>query len=544
MKRLLLILLCTISTGSFAQNAQWITAPFFRCIGNFNQGVATIQDGEKWGYIDQQGKLITSCNFDVVYPFSDGMGVATDKEGRLVAIVDKNGNKITQFRDKSGKQINLRVDSRFACFSDSRLLVTNDETQLIYGKLYKKWGYIDKTGQLKTDIKYFGALPFSDGKAGVMLNDFNYFYISPDEEVLITSDLNSGKNAIGAMGFNNGKALIVDEKGIARIDNSGRRTSDKLPKFTPLQNYYDITTSKLPGKEGELLFDNKGRIYAFVDKNNLSTEFLPQEPKLSSDRYFIMDGQRVDKQANWQSQDIAIVKASEDLYGIIQVIDSPTISLSLPNDNLESVFGNTVTTSIVATNNTNSIITNIEVKCANNVWVQSIDGNASADMALPIKKQTDAAQDIETIKVQATRYGLLLAESTLRLTINDKPSLRIAVRPETITVDGVPSTYRLTVVVGNDADEKLDGATLSLNNRTREISMDSKSESTFHYELPLNETRVTIGVKPPKSPATTYSPKISIRREEGTQSTSNGLSGIKTEQQENRKSKTIINIQK
>jgi hypothetical protein len=126
--------------------------------GEFSEGLATIRIGDyrtgKSGFIDKTGKIVIDAKFDSVGPFNEGYAT--------VSINAKKG-----FIDKTGKIVidTTRFDN-VGYFSDGIARVT-------MGKRYssdEKHGYIDKNGNLITEIQFISANDFQNGLARVCLN--------------------------------------------------------------------------------------------------------------------------------------------------------------------------------------------------------------------------------------------------------------------------------------------------------------------------------------------------------------------------------------
>ncbi|MBO0727229.1 MAG: WG repeat-containing protein [Blastocatellia bacterium] len=50
-----------------------VIEPRYRIGHIFSEGVASVQVGDKWGYIDQKGEVAIKPQFDLAYPFSNGV---------------------------------------------------------------------------------------------------------------------------------------------------------------------------------------------------------------------------------------------------------------------------------------------------------------------------------------------------------------------------------------------------------------------------------------------------------------------------------------
>jgi hypothetical protein len=76
-----------------SQLVHYQIAPQFAAAGDFNEGLAAVQIGNKWGYIDRNGKQVIAPQFDGVSRFSDGLAAVQvgGKQGRM-GYIDKHGN--------------------------------------------------------------------------------------------------------------------------------------------------------------------------------------------------------------------------------------------------------------------------------------------------------------------------------------------------------------------------------------------------------------------------------------------------------------------
>ena len=59
-------------------------------LGEFSEGLALVQKGSLWGFINKNGEEVIPCRYDIAYDFSEGLAVVW-KDG-LWGYVNKNGN--------------------------------------------------------------------------------------------------------------------------------------------------------------------------------------------------------------------------------------------------------------------------------------------------------------------------------------------------------------------------------------------------------------------------------------------------------------------
>lgn len=148
----------------------------YSCLCDFENGFAAVQNGEKWGVINTEGKEIVPCTYEMVSSFSDGM-----------ACVCKNG----------------------------------------------KWGYVNENGELAVPCVYEFAKDFSEGLASVRKNGkegfinkkgevaipFRYEDCGPFKEELAYVEYKKGHYFIGV----DGKIKINLPKGFSCFEGSAYR---------------------------------------------------------------------------------------------------------------------------------------------------------------------------------------------------------------------------------------------------------------------------------------------------------------------------------
>ena len=60
----------------------------------FSEGLAAVKQDGKWGFIDQTGKVMISPQYDYVLNFQDGLAVVGDQDGSYKCYIDQDGQKI------------------------------------------------------------------------------------------------------------------------------------------------------------------------------------------------------------------------------------------------------------------------------------------------------------------------------------------------------------------------------------------------------------------------------------------------------------------
>jgi hypothetical protein len=129
--------------------------PFqFAAAGPFKEGRAAVRVGEKWGFIAADGAMAVNPKFDSAGP--------AFFEGLIQVAIDGHMG----FADHEGKYFPVPHDGPddshwFQYFSDGRSPI----------KQNRKWGFVDKTGQVVIAPQFDNAQHFSNGLASVFIKD-------------------------------------------------------------------------------------------------------------------------------------------------------------------------------------------------------------------------------------------------------------------------------------------------------------------------------------------------------------------------------------
>lgn len=169
-------------------------------IRGFSEGLAPIQIGKKWGYINTDGQMIIKNNYEKVSEFRDGKATAL-KSGNWY-ILDASGTEtlidipnLKNVRDfVNGFAIYDTKDKKFG-FINAKAEVTIDANFFSLGNFHnglawakdvsKKAGYINAKGEWIIEPKYQATRNFDakSGMARVKEND-QWYYINKSGEAL------------------------------------------------------------------------------------------------------------------------------------------------------------------------------------------------------------------------------------------------------------------------------------------------------------------------------------------------------------------------
>ena len=216
-----------------------------------------VEMGEKWGYVDREGKYVINPQFDIAYGFTDGMALVKTSKGWAFIEEKPNATLSSVYADalpysdgvawtvKDGSAPTLIDTEGNSLFGlKNAKYVYQYAEGLAYAKLDSadKYGYVDKEGNWAIQPQFGMADFFSEGLACVANyiapgeeGEHKYGYIDKDGKLVI------GYMFDGATAFNaNGTAVagIRSEKDGWRYGLINRKGEYVVnPQFSSLSSY-------------------------------------------------------------------------------------------------------------------------------------------------------------------------------------------------------------------------------------------------------------------------------------------------------------------
>ena len=166
-------------------------------VENFHDGIAIGHKGDKHGYFNMQGEVITPCIYEEASSFVEGL--ASVKKGGKWGFINNTGEEIIPC------QYNHALN-----FSEGLALVEKDD----------RCGFIDNEGKTVIPFIYGGnSYSFSEGLAAVS-TDHGYQYIDKTGKIVLNCSWDNG----AYWNFHNGLAPRMDDEGenYGFIDKTGK----------------------------------------------------------------------------------------------------------------------------------------------------------------------------------------------------------------------------------------------------------------------------------------------------------------------------------
>ena len=486
-----------------ARHVGWALKAEYEVISDFSEGIAPAKKNGKWGYVTDRGTELLAPEYDVAYPFSEGMGVLAANNHTLIAIIDRTGNLIP-VREK------LQIDSRFAAFSDGLLLVSQNN----------KWGYLNKDGLLSIDCKYDIAYPFSEGLAAAVLNIrqcYCWYYMDTGGKAVIhLSDLK--KDVYWTLGFHEGKALVLHSKGALFIDRNGKEQRENPPQITAPGESSEYRKETLTCKEGVLAFDAKCRAVSFITANGNKTEFIPPpapEPVFKQE-YAVQINGTTDENIRWLNPATAIVKTANARFGMLTVYDTPILSFDYQTDTLNSVFGSPVDVNLSVRNTSPVTLDNVEIKVNEQTFRTALmEAGSAVSYTISLDKMTENETESTDISMTVWEEGLHIGEDKKTVWIKNVPSLSISVPTDKVRLQYRQDVYSLNIEVKNLSDVTANNVVVAIDQHTQTIAQlggGATETLQFSFSSPTaTDVKVlAISVKPPRTPSVTANVNVTI----------------------------------
>lgn len=176
----------------------------YKWAGDFNEDLAIVCEDNnedyinEYGFINKKGKQVIDCEYENATNFVGGYAIVSKTFDNVYksAFIDKTGKIVSEWFDllygfynsyaltyKDGKFVLL--DENFNFVDNNELLKDYLSNQFYFSEgfaivqMNKKYGFINKEGEVVIDFKFDYADNFYGGQAYVEI-DYQYYYVYPD----------------------------------------------------------------------------------------------------------------------------------------------------------------------------------------------------------------------------------------------------------------------------------------------------------------------------------------------------------------------------
>lgn len=230
--------------GFINRNGNVEIEPKFTGADGFSEGLAAVAVKNKYGFIDRYGTMVLEPKYDFALAFSEGL--ATVQIENQLQIIDKAGNVVVDFGEEY-TDVGL-----FSCGLATAEVGFNNN------------GFIDRSGKMVIEPKFFMAFPFIDGLALVTLTeDGKSGFIDTTGRFVIQPQFDEAES------FSEGVAPVKKDGVWSFIDKNGAevtRLGDRFDYVMPL--YEGYSRVEMDGKYG--IIDKEGNLLVDAKFDNLN----------------------------------------------------------------------------------------------------------------------------------------------------------------------------------------------------------------------------------------------------------------------------------
>lgn len=133
--------------GYIDLTGKFVIPPSYEAAGSFSEGLAPVRRGGLWGYITPAGEVKLPFQYLSAAPFSEGLA-SVEVQGRI-AYIDASGRDLIKAAFHEGGDFHYGL------------------APVRRGGGYRGWGFVNTRGNMAIPVRYNAALPFSQGLAPV-----------------------------------------------------------------------------------------------------------------------------------------------------------------------------------------------------------------------------------------------------------------------------------------------------------------------------------------------------------------------------------------
>ena len=187
-------------------------------MGPFSEGLAAVNTGNKWGYINKEGELVINDIFVEAGDFSGGDARVKKEYGTYSYYIDKQGNYINKpnkeiFNNFSEGFARIRIGDKWGFVNQNGVIAIKPEFDYVNDfsegfavvKVDGNYHFIDKKGENIFEKEFDVAKSFSEGFAVVEVDD-DYYFINTKGENIFKKEFNIAES------FSNGVASVSFKK--------------------------------------------------------------------------------------------------------------------------------------------------------------------------------------------------------------------------------------------------------------------------------------------------------------------------------------------
>ncbi len=196
--------------GYINEKGKIVIKPRFWAAEDFSEGFAIVRDEDRrFYYIDKTGKSITNGKtYRFADDFSEGLAAVQENSNDKIGFIDRNGIVVIKprFDSFTGKIVGSFKDDLNYVYLDGKIGFINKTGNFVIEPIFDgeavlnatpfsenlatirkngKYGFIDKTGEIQITPQFETASPFSEEFAAISFDRLKFGYIDKSGKIII-----------------------------------------------------------------------------------------------------------------------------------------------------------------------------------------------------------------------------------------------------------------------------------------------------------------------------------------------------------------------
>lgn len=223
---------------------------------HYSNGLCAVEQDEKWGYIDETGKMVISPIYDYAEPYAENGIAAVVKDGEQM-FIDKKGNKL------------FSVDEIISDFRSNRTIVVIDGDTLVVDNTGKKVCCINADEIRGYDDEGFAVIYKKNGET-VVIDTLGNVVLKTRYDYI--GDFIDGVASVSGGGFIDvfGNKILQLDSSMMRYERNQSELITLVNKYDEVHEYYDtkgnLVWKDLPTKTYSFNGERQGFVEYYDDK--------------------------------------------------------------------------------------------------------------------------------------------------------------------------------------------------------------------------------------------------------------------------------------
>lgn len=237
-----------VAAGIFVYNTFFKTEPYNGDL--FGENLLCVKDGDKWGYVNKNGKYVIKAKYDKAFSFAEN-GLA-----RIAQFDDDDYTYYYGYINKKGDTVVKAKYLEARDFSECGLAAVKN--------VEGEWGAVDKNGEVVISLKFANVEVYDSGVIIVRNNKGKAYLVDKKGE-----DISEKYDSI-SWNDEAGVGVVVDEDEYGLINAKGKEILELTDDFDSLGSFNENGIGRYVEDEYYGVINSKGKILTDADFDYIS----------------------------------------------------------------------------------------------------------------------------------------------------------------------------------------------------------------------------------------------------------------------------------